>query len=463
MYRLMGALAVVEVMGSLEQSMVISVIPAVARQFHDVALAGWLITAFGLSAAATAAIAGRLGDLFGRRRLLILVSVLPAVGSLISAVAPSIDWIIVGRTIQGVSGAILPLSYGIVRDFAPPRRAPFWIGVLTGGYAFSAMFGYIIGGAFADAGHWAWLFIVTAVLSVLAIPPLLAFVPAMPGRRDGAKIDILGGMLFSAGIASVLFGITRAQQWGWASASTWVVIGVGFALIALWAWYEARQDQPLIDVRLLIERKVLIGNLCLCLTSLGLMNLPLVFLMLLQQDPSVTGIGLGVSATLAGILKIPTNVCSMVATPLAGWMAGRHGARWPALAGGLIGAASWTGILLAHDTIWQVVFWGFFCATGSNILIVALPLLVLEGSPKARSSEATGFALTVRALSVAVGAQLIALLLASSVVLGPKTHSPVPTPQAYYRVFIFIIISALLGGALALLAGERDDPAGEDD
>jgi MFS family permease len=460
MYRLMAALVLVEVMGALEQSMVVAVIPAVARQFNDVAMAGWLITAFGLSAAGTAAIAGRMGDLFGRRRLLIIICVATAIGSLISAVAPSFGWIIAGRTIQGLSGAILPLSYGIVQDRAPRDRAPFWIGVLTGGYSFSAIFGYILGGAFADQGHWSWLFIVTACLSVVAIVPLLAFVPATPGKREGKKIDILGAVLFAPAIALVLFGVTKGQLWGWSSAPTWAVICSGFALLAFWAWYEARLDDPLINVRLLARRNVLVGNLCIVLTSIGMMNLPLVFLLLMQQDPSIAGIGLGLTATIAGLLKLPSNLCAIVATPLAGWMAGRYSARWPAAIGGVIGFVSWTGLMLAHDSIWQVLLWSICCAFSTNILIAALPIMVLEDSPQDRSSEAAGFSMTVRALSLAIGGQIVAVLLASSTVIAPKTLAHVPTLQGYTRVFLFMIVTSLLSALIALFARRRIPAAG---
>lgn len=458
MYRIMAALAVVEVMGALEQSMVLAVVPAVARQFNDVAMAGWLVTAFGLSAAATAAIAGRLGDLFGRRRLLIIISIATAIGSLISAMAPSFGWIIAGRAIQGLSGAILPLSYGIVQDHAPRDRAPFWIGVLTGGYAVSAMFGYILGGAFADHGHWTWLFIVTAGLSLLAIPPLLAFVPATPGKRDGRKIDYLGAILFAPAIALILFGVTKGQLWGWGNGLTWSVIGGGFALIAFWAWYEAQLDDPLINVRLLARRNVLVGNLCIVLTSIGMMNLPLVFLMLMQQDPTIAGIGLGLTATAAGLLKLPSNLCAIVATPMAGWMAGRYSARWPAAIGGFIGFVSWTGLMLAHDSVGQVLFWSICCAFSTNILIAALPIMVLEGSPRDRSSEATGFAMTARALSLAVGAQIIAILLGSSTMIRPGTLARVPTLEGYTRVFLFMMATGLLSALIALLARRRDPP-----
>jgi MFS family permease len=462
MYRVMAALALIEIVGALENSMVVAVVPAVAKEYKDVGLAGWLITAYGLSAAATAAVAGRLGDLFGRRRLLIIVAAFTALGSLISALAPSIGWIIFGRVVQGLSGAILPLSYGIVRAVVPAVRAPFWMGVLTGGYSFSAIFGYIIGGMFADMGNWSALFFVTAALSLLAIPPLMAFVPRMASpRKDDGKLDILGAVLFAPGIAVILFGVTMVRRWGWASHLTWATIGAGVGMVVFWAWYEARHHNPLFDVRLLRRRKVLIGNLCTCLSGVGMMNLPLVFLMLLQQDPLVAGIGLGVSATLAGVLKIPSNISSIVAAPLAGWMAGRHGARWSAFAGGLIGALSWTGMALAHDTIWLVMLWGVCCAFGSNILLTALPVLVLEGSPPARSSEAAGFAQTVRWVTVAMGGQLIALLLSSSVVVDPKTQAHVPTPEAYGYAFVFIGASALLSALLALLAGRRQDPAGD--
>jgi MFS family permease len=454
-YSVMAVLLLVEILFALEHTMVMSVLPAVGRELKDVARAGWLVSIFGLAAAATAAIGGRLGDLYGRRRMLVVVTSLCALGSLISAFAPTFEGIIIGRAFQGASGAILPLCYGTIRQIAPRGRAPFWIGLLTGGYAFSSIFGYVLGGYFADRGDWSSIFMLTALISAISIPLLLLLLPKLPGAGGSGRIDILGAVLFAPAVAAVLFGVTMAKQWGWASADTWSVVGAGLAVLAFWAWYEFRHANPLINVRLLGNRKILVGNLCSIFTAAGLANLPIVFMMLLQQDPAVAAVGLGVSATLAGTLKIPSNVLALVGASLGGWLSGAQGARWAAFAGGIIGAVSWTGLMLHHDTIWQLMLWGIGCAFGSSVLMSALPLMVLEGTPKARSSETTGLTATIRSLATAVGAQIITVILASVTVVDPSSGTRLPTEKAYATVMILIASGALLTGLLALAAGRR--------
>lgn len=442
-YAAMSVLLLVEILGSMEQTMILSAIPVVVRQFGDVQKVGWLMTSFGLVTAATAAIGGRLGDIFGRRRLLVIVVALGGIGSLISAVASTLEWIIVGRAIQGTAGIILPLCYGIVRDLAPPGKSPFWIGLITGGYAFAAAFGYIIGGYFADAGHWQSLFFFTAATAIVSILLILLIIPLGSRQGSSGRLDIVGGVLFAPAVAAVLYGITKGPTLGWSSATPWLFIGGGLATLIFWVWYESRCKDPLIDVRLLMVGPVAVGNICSALTAIGSMQLAFILFMLLQQ-PVVAGVGLGVTATLAGILKLPSNATSLLGAPLGGWIATRYGTRWTVIAGGVISALSWGTLIFAHYSLTEVIIASVFCGLGNILVLVGIPNMVLEGAPKERSSEATGMVSVLRGLFSAVGSQVVALLLSLSVVVDPLSGAKLPSDHGYKLVFFAVACSSIV-------------------
>lgn len=450
---LMAVLLAVEILSSLEQSMVISALPAVMREFKGIGAAGWLVTIFLLAQAATAAVGGRLGDMFGRRRVLFVAIGLCAAGSLISAFGGSLEAIILGRALQGATGAILPLCYGITRETAPNNSAPVWIGILTGGYAFASAIGYILGGYLADIGSWRSVFYFTAGYALLLLP-LLAFGAPVTRGAGSKRIDVVGAVLFAPAVAAVLYGISQGGKLGWADPGTWGPTVAGLAGLAFWAWYEARHDDPLIDVRLLKQPKIALGNVVGVLSAMGMMHLPLVTLLLMQQ-PRLAGVGLGVSAAMAGVLKLPSNVSSLAAAPLSGWISGRNGSRLAILLGASLATMSWTSLLLFHDTLLQVVVGTIVCAFASTMLLAAIPNLLLEGAPLERSSEVTGMAAVFRAMGSGVGAQTITMLLATSRVTEPSTGADFPSNAAYQLAFGFVVATSLLIALLCLTVRGR--------
>lgn len=448
-YGIMAVLMLVEVLSSLESSMVVTALPTVLKEFKNITSAGWLVSCFLLASAASAAVGGRLGDLFGRRRLLLILVGLCAIGSLISVVATKLEWIILGRTIQGASGAILPLCYGMTRELAAPGKAPLWIGLLTGGYSFAAAIGYILGGYLADSGSWRSVFLVTAVYAVLLLPLMLWVIPATRGVKGEGKFDLLGAVLFAPAVAAVLYGITAASKQGWDAPGALGPFVIGIIVIIIWARHELRLADPLINLRLLKRREIMLGNGCAALASLGVMQLPLITLLLFQQ-PRLAGVGLAVSATVAGFLKLPSNVGSLVAAPLGGYVSGKYGARWAMLQGAIVGAAGWVSLYFLHDTILQVVVGTMICAFGSSILLSAIPNLVLEGAPMERSSEVTGLTSVIRSMFAGIGAQVITILLATSQVADPKSGADYPAQSAYQLTFLCIAATAVAIAALCM-------------
>jgi MFS family permease len=226
------------------------------------------------------------------------------------------------------------------------------------------------------------------------------------------------------------------------------------AVLAFWFWYEARRDDPLIDVRLLRRPEIAVGNSCAALCAFGSMQLALVSLMILQQ-PIVAGVGLGVSATMAGLLKLPSNASSVIGAPIGGWISSAFGARWAVFLGGLVAAGAYGTFVFLHHSVLQVVVFSIVCGLGNILLLVGLPNMVLESAPNDRSSEVTGLVSVVRGLFSAIGAQTITILLSTSSVLDPRTGAKLPSEAAYRLTFGVIAVSSLLVAVLTLATVHR--------
>jgi MFS family permease len=362
--------------------------------------------------------------------------------------------IIAGRAIQGTSGAILPLCFGIVREVAPTRKAPLWIGLLTGGYSVAAGGGYILGGYLADMGEWRHIFAFTAMFAVLSFPFIFFGIPRLTPAAKPKKLDVLGGLLFAPGVAAILYGLHAASGGGLGAPRTWLFLLGGLILVIFWVWYELRVSEPLIDLRLLKNRQVAVGNLCGAVFSLGSGQVALLTMLLLQQ-PSSTGIGVGLTATVAGLLKLPSNAAAFVAGSLSGWLASRCGGRWAVFGAAVVGAGAWGGLMLAHTEAWQIIVGTLLASFSAAMLLAAVPNLILEGAPLERSSEATGLSVVVRGVASAVGVQCVTTLLATTHVRASGPGPGFPAEQAYVLTFGFIVVTCVALGGSALLATAR--------
>ena len=446
---LLLALMISEITGSFEAGMMYAALPTMNKVYGDPSAVGWLITAFLLVGAASAAICGRLGDIFGRSRVLILMLALAGLGSLISALAPSLEWVIFGRALQGLSQATFPLAVGIVRERLPEHRVPIGVSYVVATATISAGLGVMLGGAVIDHAPWQWLFYISTAMAAVSVAMTLAFVPPSPRGTVQKNLDMVGGVLFVPAIAMVLVAISRSKVWGWGSPLTLGLLLGGLALLVIWTYYEWKHENPLINVRLLVNRKLALTNVSMLLFGLGSSQMMLVLVMLLQQ-PTWTGIGLGLSATIAGATKLPSNVMSAITGPLGGHFASRHGARLVLISGCVIYFLTWLALTLSHDNFWAilaiVIVWG----TAGGLTYPAISNLIVESVPANRTSEAIGVATVIRSTAAGIGNQLIVTLLATATIVDASKGSGVfPTPGAYGLTLSAITLVALLAVLVA--------------
>lgn len=460
-WRAILVLMLVEVFGSLEIGLLYPAMATIAREYGGMGNVTWLISVFSVVQAATVALGARLGDLFGRRRLLVIILLVAGLGSLLSALSSSLALIIVGRGIQGVSAALLPLSFGIIREIVPRDRLAVVIGLLSGMYSASGALGYALGGWMTESYGWHSIFYLTVFLPLITVPLVLRLLP--PGsRNDGPRsLDLPGAFLLVPGIVSLLLAITYLRTWAAWEIAAAVLVSAVFTY--LWARHESRVAKPLIDVSLLRQRGIAMANTISLLIGMGLSQLPLVVLAMIQQ-PLWTGVGLGVGATLAGILKLPANLNSALIGPFAGWLANRTSLRFVAVLGTIIGIAGWCVILVWQSPLWLVVLVTILIGANLSFVLAVIPSVVLAIAPPDRSSEAAGMLSLSRGIGTALGAQIAGLLLSVSQVVGPAGVR-FPDAHAFQATYIYTTICAVLSlfacMALPRTAARRSEPKSE--
>lgn len=433
-------LLLAEVVSAFETTMVYNALPALIVAFETNASdASWAITAFLLVAAASAAICGRLGDIYGRRRLLIIVLSASAIGSILSTVTGTLTGLIVGRAIQGVAGAIMPLCFGLAREVLPPRRVPVAVATIAGGALIAGASGNLISGVLIDTLGWHYIFVFAALLALLAAAALMLLRPSTV-RATVERIDWIGGVLFAPAIALVLVGVTKSTTWTWLDSRTITCIVIGLALLAAWVWWELRVTSPMINLRLLTHRKLALAMLATAFIASGPIGMTGFLLPLIMQSPTAAPVGLGMTPTSAGALSFGVAILGFLFAPVSGRVAAAAGSRTSVIIGAAFGIVAPLYLMIAHSTILDIVIVSLLLGVSTAFAYTALPNLVVEAVSVENTSEATGVNVVTRTAFQGIATSVGSLILATYLVPG----TTFATEGAFDAIFLIMAAACVL-------------------
>ncbi|RJG00622.1 MFS transporter [Noviherbaspirillum sedimenti] len=451
----MFAFSAVGMLASADMGMMFAAIATFITQFHDPERAGWLITAPMLVSAASAAIGGRMGDLYGRRRVLLVVLTLVTAGAAISGARDDYQWVMLGRVLQGVIGAALPLCYGLLTETMPKARLSHAVSMMTVSTSVGAGLGGLLGGLIVDHLAWQWLFHALAIGGIMASCLVLLLVPSGSVRRkDEEGVDIVGGLLFVPAIVGILLALTQGARWGWGNARALLLLCGSVLLLAVWIRHELRHPRPLIDVRQFANREIATANIIVALLSMGPYQAQIQIL--LMQQPVWTGVGLGISATLAGTLRMPVTVFGSFGATWSGRLISTYGVHRALICGLSITTAGWGVLILFHDSLVALLGSMFVSIFGICMVLTSVQSQLVHAAPGNRTSEATGLTAVVRYASQAFGTQLLTLVMASSVISDPsKGAGAFPTEVAYKWAFGIITVFCFLCFPIVLAIPRR--------
>lgn len=443
------AIFVAEVAATFEGAMLYAALPTLIREFGDPVMAGWLMTAHNLIGAVSCVLAGRIGDIYGRRRVMLLLLAVATFGSILSALTSEFALVMVGRSLQGLSVAVLPLSIGILRESLPANKVPVAVGLMTTAMSVGVVIGMVLGGVIVDHMNWHMLFVVSAVLLAASYGLCRAFVPEIPGSPPKNPIDWVEGLLPAPAIGMLLLGISLTKSLGWADTSVLSLIAGGLVLMAYWAHRSLGAKEPFIDLRLLGSRNIALASLCTIMLGLGSAQMVMLFSMYVQ-GPAWTGAGLGLSATIAGVVKLPSNLLSLAVGPLAGWIMLKAGMRVPIVLGATVALMGWILALLMPSTVYQVIGILIVVSAGTTMLNAAIPNVIVASTPEQRTSEAIGANSVIRSFMSAIGVQIITVLLARHMMTEPGGTAQFPTEGGYRLAMGWIAMVSAVAGVLGL-------------
>jgi EmrB/QacA subfamily drug resistance transporter len=434
---------------ALLQSLVVPALPEIQQSLHaSESAVSWMLTAFLLSASITMPIIGRLGDMYGKDRLLMIVLVALGVGTLISAVASSLSLLIFGRVIQGVGAGVFPLAFSIIRDEFPRERVPGALGLVSSLLGVGAGAGVVLAGIITQQLSYHWLFWFPLALIAATTYLTWRYIPESPVKTP-AEINYRAAALMTAGLSALLLGITQTSTWGWGSPKTLGLLAAGVVIALAWIREELRSREPLVDMRMMAIRGVWTTNLVAFLIGVGLYS---AFILLPEfvQEPASTGYGFGASVTVAGLYLLPSTIAIIVLGQMAGIFERRIGSRGSLIWGAVFALACYVLLVAARSQPIDIFVAATLLGIGIGLSFSAMANLIVENVPQEQTGVATGMNAVTRTLGGAFGGQVAATLLASNLGAGG-----IPTDTGFALSFVMCLIALAAASAIALWVPRR--------
>jgi EmrB/QacA subfamily drug resistance transporter len=441
-----AVLAFSGILSALMQTIVIPLVSDLPRLLNTTASnASWVITSTLLAAAVTTPISGRLGDMFGKRRMLVICVLLLILGSVICALSSTLLVVIVGRALQGAATSVIPLGISILRDHLPPERVASAIALISATLGVGGSIGLPLSALAAQNFDWHVVFWGAAIVGTIALALIVIVVPESPVRSPG-RFDVPGAIGLAVGLVSLLLALTKGASWGWGSTRVVTLLIVAVVVLVAWVWYEMRIHEPMVDIRVSASRPVLLTNLASIMTGFAMYAVALVLPQLLQA-PAVTGYGLGQSMVVAGLCLAPSGVVMMLLSPVAARISNTYGPRTTLICGLVIIAISYlTGIYLM-SAVWQLVVVACINGAGVGLAFAAMPALIMGVVPVHETGVANGLNALMRSVGTSLASAAIALVLTNlTVTIGTAA---IPTAAAFRLTFIIGAGAAVIAILLA--------------
>ena len=434
-----GVLAACGLAVSLMQTLVIPLLPRYPQLLGaSTSTVTWLVTATLVAGAVCAPMLGRLGDMYGKRRMLVVALGLVAAGSALGALAPDVGTLIVARALQGASLGVVPLGISIMRDVLPEGRVGSGVALMSSSLGIGGAVGLPLTGVVAEHASWRWLFAGAAVLGVLLIAAVLRFVDESPVRAGG-RFDLPGAAGLAVALVCLLLAISKGAEWG--ALVALALLGAAAVVFGVWGRFELRTRSPLVDLRVTARPAVLWTNVASVLIGFAMFAGFLVTTQVLQA-PVATGYGFGLSLVLAGIVLLPIGGAMGVFSPVSARLSARFGARTTLLLGTSVLVVGNAGMALVPGTVAFVMVATTVSAIGAALAYSALPLLIMDAVPPTETAAANSLNTLMRMLGTSSCSAVAAAVTAGLVIV--VDGRTIPSAAAYSVVFLAAAGAALL-------------------
>lgn len=429
---------------------ILSVLPVELNTTTDVVQ--WLLTITLLVGGISVPLLGRLGDMFGTRRMLLVAVGAMAAGSLVTAVASDIPVLLIGRGIQGIGAGAIPLGISLLAKILPKEKSATGIAVVSAMLGVGGALGLPLAGLIAENFDFHVLFWITGIAGVLAFLGILLMVPESPSL-NGGRIDYAGAVLLSGALVTLLLPLSQGSKWGWDSFAVlglFLVSIVFFVALVLW---QGRIDYPLVDIKTLRRRPIALTNVASLLFGFALFA-SLIGTASYVQAPEATGYGFGSSIVVGGLVMLPSGLCMLIFAPIAAKIISSRGAHQTLAIGAFVVALGWLMRIVFTGSLLEIIIGSTVVGIGTSIGYASMPALINVYSPPAELASSNSVNALLRTLGSSLASAVGGAVLVSSTVL--VAGQAIPSLSAYRVLFALCAAASLAAVVIALfIPGKR--------
>ncbi|WP_404291255.1 MFS transporter [Glutamicibacter arilaitensis] len=420
--RLVPALIFAALSTAIVSSLGMLLVPSIAETYEiSVSSAQWMLTVNLLAGAIATPVMGRLSDGPHKKTLLLVSLIIILFGSVLAALAPNFATFLIGRSMQGLTYGIVPVTIALARRYANPATVHHSISTLSVTVATGIGIGYPLTGVVAGLWSFKWAFWFAAVFVFIVIFVVLRIIPNGPDENaPRTNFDFLGALLLAAGLGLLLLGISEGSHWGWVSIPTATVLLAALILLTIWVKVELRVAHPLINLNTLRQGEVLLANFA----AIGLgaaLYIGMSVASLVAQAPATTDFGLALPVFWAGFVIMPLSVGSLVANRLVRRFGHHLGYAALLPIGAVLFAAAATFLWLAHSALWELLLGMLVFGLGMGASYAAMPALIARSVAAEQLGSSVSFNQVLRTVGSSFGTAVSAAIIAMHASAGGAT------------------------------------------
>lgn len=375
------------------ETMVTPALPILVSDFHtNYDKLSWVITAYILSGTVSAAIFGRLADIYGKKKIFIILSGVYTLAVSFGGFATNLPQFIAVRAVQGIGMGMFPVAYALLNDEVPKENLALAQGIISSTFTGGAAIGLVAGAYITQYYGWEWSYHSAIPISLALMIAAAVIVKESPVRRK-ETIDFAGVGALSLSVVFLILGLSQGEYWGWTSLAVFASFLLSVVSLIAFVIIERRVDMPFINLRLLRVRNIFLANVTGLFAMSGMFFLFYTVPVLLQ-DPSPAGFGMSIFSS--GLIMLPAAIASMVFAPLSAAITNRRGPKVTILIGGIVLFLSYLALLFNRQTTISILEDTTLLGISLSFIFVGVINILLISTPPKEAGVSTGMNVVFR-------------------------------------------------------------------
>jgi MFS family permease len=500
-WKMLALLSCIATMVMYAETMLIPAIPDLIKDFNvSYSMSSWILTAYLIAGAVMTPIAGKLSDIYGRKKILLIIMVIYAIGVSMAGFASDIYFMIFARAIQGIGMSMFPIAFGMIRDQFPREKISIGQGVITSMFASGAVIGLTVGAIIVQDYGWQNTFFTIIPIAIALLLIIWRFIHIIDSRDEDQsqkrstilegdnisktsnrddnatlskasnQIDIKGAIALAITVASFLLVLTLLETSGSnieaasgnnnhpsnvnSSAQVLPFLIIGIVSFVFFVIIERREKYPLVDFKLMLNKSILPANLIIMLVGFSMF---MVFqtIPILVRNPEP--IGFGEDAISAGKVQLPFAIVLLIFGPTSGFIVSKLGSLKPIIFGTFITTAGFIGLLMFHSTELLVSANLGILSTGLSLSSVGAMNVIILSTPRQFSGISLGMSSLMRIVGASIGPALAGMYMQTNQTLfnvdGIMNYFP--SSMSFDLIFLSAVIVSVISIALAIILRQR--------